>query len=97
MPSDLLQITLVPTTTALSQHRWMRHSDGEITLLITACLMKIIRISAPQGPIEDNTLKEVIPLIVDIFQNLGNIQSHHFSRRTTILKIFLGHNEERTQ
>ncbi|GLJ37448.1 hypothetical protein SUGI_0760860 [Cryptomeria japonica] len=87
-PPILLQISFAPIVTTLSQHRWLKHADGEVRLLVTTSFMEIIRISTPQEPYEDNVMKEVLQLVVDSFQYLGDIRAHYFPRRVAILKVF---------
>lgn len=87
-PSNLLQTTLVPTVIGLNQHKWLKHSDGKVKLLVASCLMEVIRILAPQEPYKEDIMKEVVELIVDSFQNLGESSSCHFPRRAAILKSF---------
>lgn len=51
--------------------------------------MEVIRILAPQEPYEEDTMKEVVQLIVDSFQHLVDDGSRHFPRRETILRAFV--------
>ncbi|GLJ37293.1 hypothetical protein SUGI_0756450 [Cryptomeria japonica] len=47
-------------------------------------------ILAPQVLYDDETMKEVLHLIVDSFQDLDDFINVHYSRRIAILKIFAG-------
>lgn len=46
-PPNQLQIALAPIVIYLDQHKWLRHKDDEVRLLVTICLSEILRILAP--------------------------------------------------
>lgn len=47
-----------------------------------------MRISARKAPYDDNTLKEIIQLLVDSFQDIDDITRSHFSISVAILETF---------
>ncbi|GLJ16209.1 hypothetical protein SUGI_0271310 [Cryptomeria japonica] len=79
-PLNSLQLALVPTVTFLGQRKWLKHSDDDIRVIVTSCLSEITRILAPQVPYDDNTMKEVLHLMVDSFQDLDNIRCPSFGK-----------------
>ncbi|GLJ15580.1 hypothetical protein SUGI_0256080 [Cryptomeria japonica] len=76
-----------PTMTTLKQHRWLRHPDDEIKLVVTSCLSEIIRIVTPQEPYDDDTMKEVIQLVVESLHGLYNVKDPTFGKRDKILEV----------
>lgn len=55
-------------------------------MVVVACLSEILRILATRTPYDDNTMIEILHLIVDNFQNLDDISAAPFCRRYTILE-----------
>ncbi|GLJ07100.1 hypothetical protein SUGI_0058260 [Cryptomeria japonica] len=57
--SELIQIAMAPIVTTLSQHKWLRHPNDEVKLVVTSCLSEIMRIMTPLVPYgDDDTMKE---------------------------------------
>ena len=67
LPSRFIQRILSPIKDALSQPKLLRHHDKGKRLAVAACLSEILRISAPRTPYDDNTMIEILQLIVDSF------------------------------
>ena len=57
-------------------------------LSVAACLSEILRILAPRTPYDDNTMIEILHLIVDNFQSLDDFSGDPFGKRFTVLKNF---------
>ena len=67
LPSRFIQRILSLIKDALSQPRLLRHHDKDKRLVVAACLSEVLRISAPKAPYDDNTMIEILQLIVDSF------------------------------
>ncbi|GLJ11558.1 hypothetical protein SUGI_0171080 [Cryptomeria japonica] len=76
-----------PVVDALKQHKWLRHSDEEIKLLATSYLSEIMRITTPIVLYKDETMREVLQLIVDSFHGLRDVKALTFGKRDKILDI----------
>ncbi|GLJ06598.1 hypothetical protein SUGI_0042770 [Cryptomeria japonica] len=86
-PHDLLQLAMSPIVTTLKQHRLLRHPDDEIKLVVASCLSEIMRIITPQEPYDDDTMKEVLQLVVESLHGLYNVKDPTFGKRAKILDI----------
>lgn len=71
---------------SLGQHKWLRQFDDGIRVMVTSCLSKIMSILVPRVPYDEDTMKEVLYLIVDSFQDLHDINNICYSQRVVILK-----------
>ena len=67
LPSRFIQRILLPIKEALSQPRLLRHHYKDKRLAVAACLTEILSISAPKTLYDDNTMIEILQLIVDNF------------------------------
>ncbi|GLJ14851.1 hypothetical protein SUGI_0241590 [Cryptomeria japonica] len=56
-PHDLLQLVMSLVVDALKQHKWLRHSDEDIKLLVTSCLSKIMRVTTYAVLYKDDTMR----------------------------------------
>ncbi|GLJ15303.1 hypothetical protein SUGI_0250920 [Cryptomeria japonica] len=78
-PHDLIQLAMSPVEITLKQHRWLRHPDDEIRLVVASCFSEIMRIITPLVPYEDDdTMKEVLQLIVESLHGLHDDKAPHF-------------------
>eukprot|EP00252_Welwitschia_mirabilis_P002902 TRINITY_DN1290_c0_g1_i1.p1 TRINITY_DN1290_c0_g1~~TRINITY_DN1290_c0_g1_i1.p1 ORF type:complete len:902 (+),score=262.89 TRINITY_DN1290_c0_g1_i1:551-3256(+) len=85
-PSASIESAVRPTMNALVEPPLLRHSDKDVRLLVVACVSEITRITAPEAPYNDDTMKEVFQLIVGSFEGLKEMHSKSFIRRMTILE-----------
>ncbi|XP_059068575.1 sister chromatid cohesion protein PDS5 homolog C-like [Cryptomeria japonica] len=86
-PCDMFQLAMSPIMTTLKQHWWLRHPDDEIKLAVASCLSEIMRIITPQEPYGDDTMKEVLQLVVESLHGLYNVKDPTFGKRAKILEI----------
>ncbi|GLJ35435.1 hypothetical protein SUGI_0712660 [Cryptomeria japonica] len=77
-PHDFIQLAMSPIMTTWKQHRWLRHPDDEIKLVVASCLSEIIRIITPQEPYDDDTMKEVLQLAMESLHRLYNVNRPYF-------------------
>ncbi|XP_010526241.1 PREDICTED: muscle M-line assembly protein unc-89 [Tarenaya hassleriana] len=85
-PPDSMQNVLSPLMKALVADRLFKHSDIDVNAAVAACISEITRITAPDAPYDDDQMKEVFQLIVSSFENLTDISSRSYSKRTSILE-----------
>ncbi|GLJ26618.1 hypothetical protein SUGI_0517170 [Cryptomeria japonica] len=86
-PHDLLQLGMSLVVDALKQLKWLRHPDEEIKLLVATYLSKFMRITTPIVIYKDDTMREVLELIVDSFHGLHYVTALTFGKRDKILDI----------
>ncbi|GLJ36777.1 hypothetical protein SUGI_0741380 [Cryptomeria japonica] len=90
-PHDWIQLAMSPIGTTLKQHWWLRHPNDEIRLVVTSCLSEIMRIITPLVTYEDDdTMKEVLQLIVESLHGLQDDKSPAFNSSAKILDIVPG-------
>lgn len=82
-----MQLAIVPIVNSVKQQILLRHPNNKIKLIVASCLSKIMRILVPVVPYDDVTMKDVLYLIADSFQDMDDISCTHYSIRVGILKI----------
>lgn len=55
---------LSPLMDALIAANFLKHSDDDVRVGVVSCISEIIRVTAPDAPYDDVTMKEVFHLIV---------------------------------
>lgn len=85
-PSETMQLAVAPSVTSLVKPELLRHQDKDVRLVVITCISEITRITAPEAPYSDDTMREIFQLIVGSFQGLDEIKSPSFARRVTILE-----------
>ncbi|XP_043807720.1 titin homolog isoform X3 [Manihot esculenta] len=85
-PSKSMQIALAPSLNSLVARQLFRHSDVDVKVAVASCISEITRITAPDAPYEDYQMKDVFQLIVSSFQNLDDMSSQSYVKRTSILE-----------
>lgn len=86
-PSALLQIAMGHAVTALGEHRYLRHNDSEIRLVVALCYSQFMRITVPLVPYSGNTMREVFQLIINCMAGIGDIGSPIYARKVKVLEI----------
>ncbi|KAH0455654.1 hypothetical protein IEQ34_015686 [Dendrobium chrysotoxum] len=71
---------------ALISNDLLGHSDMDVNVSIASCLSEIIRITAPDAPYDDDTMKEIFELVVRTFKNLDDMSTRSFPKRVSIIK-----------
>ncbi|KAI4316392.1 hypothetical protein L6164_024376 [Bauhinia variegata] len=85
-PSKSMQSALSPSLKALISSQLLKHSNVDVTVAVAACISEITRITAPEAPYDDEQMKEVFQLIVSSFENLFDMSSQSYKKRTSILE-----------
>lgn len=85
-PSETMQLAVAPSVNSLVKPELLRHQDKDVRLVVITCISEITRITAPEAPYSDETMREIFQLIVASFQGLDEIKSPSFARRVTILE-----------
>ncbi|XP_039043257.1 titin homolog isoform X3 [Hibiscus syriacus] len=85
-PNEAMQNALSPSLKALVADQLLRHPDNDVKVAVAACLSEITRITAPDGPYDEDQMREVFQLIVSSFENLSDNSSCSFIKRTSILE-----------
>ncbi|KAL3693858.1 hypothetical protein R1sor_007509 [Riccia sorocarpa] len=87
-PPPSIVVAMKAITEALVLPSLLRHKDEDVKLLVASCISEIMRIFAPEAPYDDDVLKDIFQLIVNIFQGLNEVSSPSFPRRVNILFFF---------
>ncbi|KAL3693850.1 hypothetical protein R1sor_007501 [Riccia sorocarpa] len=85
-PPPSIVAAMKAITEALVLPSLLRHKDKDVKLLVASCISEIMRIVAPEAPYDDDVLKDIFQLIVNIFQGLNEVSSPSFPRRVNILE-----------
>ncbi|KAF6145104.1 hypothetical protein GIB67_013455 [Kingdonia uniflora] len=85
-PSSSILESMKPCINAIVKQELLRHQDRDVKLLVAACITEITRITAPEAPYNDDVLRAIFHLIVDIFGGLGDISGPSLGRRVVILE-----------
>ncbi|XP_047324394.1 sister chromatid cohesion protein PDS5 homolog C-like isoform X2 [Impatiens glandulifera] len=85
-PSRPLQSVLSLSTKALVEDELFRHSDMDVKVAVASCITEITRITAPDAPYDDDKMKDIFQLIVSSFENISDLSSRSYSKRTSILE-----------
>ncbi|CAL0323149.1 unnamed protein product [Lupinus luteus] len=85
-PTGPVQAAMAPLAVALIGENLLRHVDIDVKVIVASCISEITRISAPEAPLDDDQMKEAFQLIVSSFENLHDISSRSYRKRTGILE-----------
>lgn len=80
------QVTVMLVVIHLVKPVLLRHSDGDVRLAITLCIVNVMRITAPHDPYSKEVMKEIFHSIVEGFQGLGDIDNRTFGKKVKILE-----------
>ncbi|OIW09293.1 hypothetical protein TanjilG_01264 [Lupinus angustifolius] len=80
------QGAVAPLLLALIGDELLRHADVDVKVAVASCISEITRISAPDAPLDDDPMKEAFQLIVSSFENLHDMSSRSYRKRTEILE-----------
>ncbi|GER52831.1 sister chromatid cohesion protein pds5 [Striga asiatica] len=83
-PKSMLE-AMQPFLNAIAEPELMNHQDQEVKLFVAACLCEITRITAPEPPYDDDTLKDIFQLTVSTFSGLSDTRAPTFANRVVIL------------
>ncbi|KAE9599394.1 hypothetical protein Lal_00039398 [Lupinus albus] len=85
-PTGSVQAAMAPLAVALIGENLLRHVDVDVKVVLASCISEITRISAPEAPLDDDQMKKAFQLIVSSFENLHDISSRSYRKRTGILE-----------
>ncbi|KAH9318124.1 hypothetical protein KI387_019893, partial [Taxus chinensis] len=60
-PSETMQLAVCPAKNSLVKPELLRHQDKDVRLVVITCISEITRITAPETPYSDDTMREVSP------------------------------------
>lgn len=80
-----LNLVLKPSMLALIQPKFWEHPCEEVKLTVASCLNKIIALTSPLFPYDNDIMREILQLIVEALQGLNNIMLPTFQKRCKIL------------
>ncbi|GLJ46140.1 hypothetical protein SUGI_0971990 [Cryptomeria japonica] len=86
-PSKLVQLVMAPAVHSLIRPMLMRHHSKRVKLLVASCLSEITRIAARKDPYEDDTLREVLQLIVESFRGFLYDECPTLGRKVKMLEV----------
>ncbi|XP_018439839.1 sister chromatid cohesion protein PDS5 homolog A isoform X2 [Raphanus sativus] len=84
-PASVLK-SIQPFLDAVVKPDILKHQDKDVKLLLASCLSEITRITAPETPYHDDTMRDIFQLIVSSFSGLDDVGGPSFGRRVVILE-----------
>ncbi|CAN6856306.1 unnamed protein product [Brassica oleracea] len=84
-PASVLQ-SIQPFLDAIIKPEILKHQDKDVKLLVASCFSEITRITAPEAPYHDDTMRDIFQLIVSSFSGLDDVGGPSFGRRVVILE-----------
>ncbi|KAL2526202.1 Tudor/PWWP/MBT superfamily protein [Abeliophyllum distichum] len=86
MPKKLMKKVLRPATKALVG--LLRHGEMDVKISVTSCLTEVMRITAPNEPLDDDNMKEYFQSAVMAFGKLSSMTGHCYSKALSMLQVF---------
>ncbi|KAL2526203.1 Tudor/PWWP/MBT superfamily protein [Abeliophyllum distichum] len=81
-----LKKVLRPATKALVG--LLRHVEMDVKISVTSCLTELIRITAPNEPLDDDNMKEYFQSAVMAFGKLSSVTGHCYLKALSMLQVF---------
>ncbi|KAL2549242.1 uncharacterized protein Fot_10772 [Forsythia ovata] len=81
-----LKKVLRPATKALVG--LLRHGEMDVKISVTSCLTELMRITAPNEPLDDDNMKEYFQSAVMAFGKLSCMTGHCYSKALSMLQVF---------
>ena len=78
---------LKPSMLALIQPKLWEHPDEEVRLTISSCLNRVISLTSPLLPYNNDLMTDILQLIVEALQGLNNIMCPTYQKWCIILKL----------
>lgn len=66
---------------------FLEHSCEKVRLTVASCLSKIIALTLPLPPYNNDTMREILQLIVESLQGLNNVMLPTFQKQQKILEL----------
>ncbi|KAJ3679543.1 hypothetical protein LUZ60_017554 [Juncus effusus] len=85
-PSQSMLTALQPAMSALVMKELLGHSDSDVRVAVASCVSEVTRITAPDAPYSDDSMKEIFKSIVESFEKLDDFASRSFQKRVSILE-----------
>lgn len=70
-----------PNIDSLSKHKLLRHEENDTGLAVAHFLSELLRLTSPNILYKEDTVWEVLQLIIESFGGLGDIRSYPLSKR----------------
>ncbi|XP_072971563.1 sister chromatid cohesion protein PDS5 homolog C-like isoform X2 [Typha angustifolia] len=85
-PSQSMLNALQPTMNALVAKELLGYSDTDVKVALASCISEVTRITAPDAPYDDDSMKELFLRIVESFEKLDDMSSTSYGKRVSILE-----------
>ncbi|KAJ0984877.1 hypothetical protein J5N97_003233 [Dioscorea zingiberensis] len=85
-PSPSMSAALSPVINALVSEDLFKHLDLNVKVGVASCISEITRITAPEAPYDDDSMKVVFQKIVETFEKLDEMSSQSYVKRVSILE-----------
>ena len=79
----------------MAQTQLLRHKDAEVKTLVACCLVDVLRLTAPDAPYDDETIKEICSLLVNQLDGLRHADTPAYAmqfymlEQLNVVKIFV--------
>uniref|UniRef100_A0A0E0KP16 Uncharacterized protein n=1 Tax=Oryza punctata TaxID=4537 RepID=A0A0E0KP16_ORYPU len=85
---DRIHSALIPLMRALIKKELLDHTDPGVKLAVASCLTTLIKIRAPDPPYDDDVMKDVLKLVVEVFCELDDVDCPSYGTRVSMLETF---------
>jgi hypothetical protein len=68
VPSNSMHDALLPSMNALITNELLRHAEMDVKVSVLSYITEITRITTPDAPYNDDKMKDIFQLIVDVFE-----------------------------
>lgn len=79
--------TLKSSMLALMQRKLWKHPCEDVKLTVVDCLSRIIALTSPLMPYNNDIMRDILQLIVEALQGLNNIMLHILQKQHRILEL----------
>ncbi|XP_020260052.1 sister chromatid cohesion protein PDS5 homolog A isoform X2 [Asparagus officinalis] len=84
--SSSLEDVIKPLMHSLVKNNLLQYKDKDVRLLVAVCCTEALRVLAPEPGFSDELFKDLFRLIISVFEDLADISSPFFTRRSKILE-----------
>ncbi|XP_078159362.1 sister chromatid cohesion protein PDS5 homolog C-like isoform X2 [Carex rostrata] len=85
-PSTEVLTGLQPLMSALTERRMLSHNMTDVWVSVLVCICEVIRITAPNNPYTDDTMRFAFERMVESFERIDDLKSRSYRKRVSILE-----------
>ncbi|KAL1221409.1 putative sister chromatid cohesion protein PDS5 [Cardamine amara subsp. amara] len=85
-PIESVQKSLMSPMNALVSAELLRNPDSDIRVSVISCLTEIMRITAPEAPYNDNHMKDIFQVTIEVFEKLADTSCRSYKKVENVLE-----------